>query len=68
MSYDNRLHIKQHYEFNNTSRVNSIRFVENVDFVQVWLKNGDAKSTSIRLDRVMIGQIKEYLEKVEIKS
>lgn len=68
MAYDNRLIIKHRFTLGAAERVNSIKFVENVDFVQVWLNNGDDRSTSIRLDRSMIGQIKEYLDKVEIKS
>lgn len=67
MSYDDRLIIKHEFEMNGLPRVNKLKLVENVEFVQVWLNNGSDKTTNFRLDAHQVRQLKEYLEKVEIR-
>lgn len=67
MSYNDRIIIKQHFMLNNLKRVNSIKLIEYDDFVQLYLNNGDHHA-STRLDGEAIRQLKEYLDKVEIRS
>lgn len=67
MSFNDRIIIKQHFTLDNLPRVNSIKLIEYDDFVQVYLNNGDHHA-STRLDGEAIRMLKEYLDKVEIRS
>lgn len=68
MSYDDRLIIKHHFSLDDKPKVNTIKFVEYTDFVQVYINNGASKYGSIRLDKAALDQIREFMLKVEIKT
>lgn len=74
MSYDNRLIIKHQFKLEGQERINKLKMVEYVDFVQLFITNGKIKETGqikyaqFRLDTVAVQQLKEYLENVELSS
>ena len=69
MSFDDRIIIKQKFEFNGKNCVNTLKLIENDDFIQLYVGNGDAANRGqFRLYPQQLQQLKEFLEKVEISS
>lgn len=61
MSYDDRLIIKHAFEFKGKDRVNTLKLMELDDYIQVYLRNGEAY-VSTRIDKNAALQLKDYLE------
>lgn len=68
MTYDDRLIIKREFNFNSVKRINKLKLVQNVDFVQIFINNGktlatgEEKYAQMRLDRSAIEKIIKYLQ------
>ena len=65
MSYNDRIIILERFKSNNEHKLNKLKLVENDDFIQVWVKG--RHSASMRLNKVAVQQLKEFLNKVEMK-
>ena len=69
MSFDDRIIIKQRFDFNGKHCVNSLKLIENDEFVQVYVNSGEnGNRGQFRLYASQLQQLKEFLEKVEISS
>ena len=69
MSFDDRIIIKQKFEHDGKNCVNSLKLIENDNFVQLYINSGEhANRGQMRLYASQLQQLKEFLEKVEIKG
>lgn len=74
MSYDDRLIIKHQFKLEGQERINKLKLVEYVDFVQLFITNGKIKETGqikyaqFRLDTAAVQQMIEYLKNVGLRS
>ena len=68
MSFDDRIIIKQCFEFNGKNCVNTLKLIENDEFVQMYVNSGEhTNQGQFRLYSEQLQQLKEFLEKVEIR-
>lgn len=63
---DDRILLKYEFEKNGKRFVNTLKVVDNVEFVQIWLSNGE-RNTSYRMNKEQVEKLKIFLENVEIR-
>lgn len=67
--YDDRLIIKNEYEYNGGKRVDKLKIVNYDDFIQMFINNGKSKSSElekfaqIRLTKNNVIKVIEFLKK-----
>ena len=69
MSFDDRIIIKQRFEYKGLARINTLKLIENDEFVQLYVNSGDnCNRAHFRLYPQQLKELKEFLEKVEISA